>query len=1064
MDSPKIKNLNILSFNWHEPYLCLLSKTSHFFKIIEPDVREGVIRKWSREMRPLPQNVSLINKEFALSQLDSGDFDFAICHNLKDLIFIKDFLLPKIMVFHNKLSTEIALGNNKIDREKYLLSLKQILNNVTLVFISEAKQNDWGLDGTIITPGIDMADYEGYSGSMAKVLRVGNMMRERDLMMGYSMQEKIIKDIPNTLLGQNPTVPEAQLSKNWADLKNYYKTYRMLLNTTLNPYEDGYNLAMLEAMATGMPVISFYNPTSPIVDGENGFISDDIPYLIEKTKFLLSNREAAKLVGEKGHQTVKEKFSLNEFTAKWETAITNTAKEFVSFTQTTSKEQIGKLEIKKRDRKNKAPNILMNYVSNPITTAAYFEKSFRKKNNVITCGPKITDEDIQGWDLGQIKKRVKAQDIPCAHDVDIKALVSSMSQDQYPDFYLWIDTGINTIPKNLDLLDIPKACYLIDAHIGLNRHLPIASHFDFVFVAQKEYVPCFKKAGCRRVFWLPLACDPGIHKNIKMEKLYDVGFVGSITPAHIRRKRLLDALSEKYRVHIERCFLEDMAGVFCQSKIVFNDAIKNNLNMRVFEALSTGSCLFTDEASGSGLTDLFKDKEHLVIYNEENLLELAEFYLTHQKAREQIAQKGHQEVLSKHTYDHRAEEMVTTIFKELKEENVLSLDKNSSLEKPETYYSNVREDVIAMIPPRTKKLLDIGCSSGLTGKRIKKLGVPFVAGIEKNEWAATEAKKYLDQVNIGDIETIPIPYPKKHFDCILFADVLEHLVNPAQVIKKITPYLDDDGVIIASIPNVKFFGVIHNLVEGNWTYEKEGILDETHLRFFTLKEIKKLFHQTGLEILEIGTTIDPQYKNLQGQKNGQLKFGRILIQNLSEEECRDFFVYQYKILAKKNTRKELHEILDYVSQLDDTKTEESLKILKNADSYFKRAIERDPTNSKAIYGEGLCSWKMGEKETGFQKYCKALNANIENIDAITALAKAADELGSFDLAEKYLLEYVSLHPANLNILFRLSGIQFKLEKMEEAKENLDKIFIFDPNHYEATQLMKKIEDRSHKSL
>lgn len=333
MNSNKLKNLNILSFNWHEPYLCLLAKTSHRFKILEPEIKKGFIMRWRKELRVIPQNITLIDRADVLSQLEAGAFDLAICQNVKDLVFIKDFLLPKILVFHNKLSTEIALGKNQVIREEYLSSLKNFFGRVTLVFISESKRKDWGFKGTIITPGIDMEEFEDpYSGDIKKVLRVGNMIRERDLMMGYTVQEEILKSIPNTLMGENPTIPNSRVSKNWEDLKSNYITHRLFLNTNVNQYEDGYNLSMLEAMATGMPVVSTANDTSPIVNGENGFISDNISCLREKIQYLLENRDKAKQIGQNGRQTIKEKFSLDSFVEKWETAITSAVKEFVANT------------------------------------------------------------------------------------------------------------------------------------------------------------------------------------------------------------------------------------------------------------------------------------------------------------------------------------------------------------------------------------------------------------------------------------------------------------------------------------------------------------------------------------------------------------------------------------------------------------------------------------------------------------------------------------------------------------------------------------------------------------
>ena len=170
-------HLKILSYNWHEPYLCLLSKIGHTFLIIEPEISEGNYRRWDKNMRPVPDNVILVSEKEAISQLDEGAIDLVIAHNIKDLVNIYEYSLPKIIVFHNKLSTEIKLGNNKVNREDYLNKINPLLVNVKKVFISESKRHDWGMTGDVILPGLDVNDYGGYRGDLSSVLRVSPQVR-----------------------------------------------------------------------------------------------------------------------------------------------------------------------------------------------------------------------------------------------------------------------------------------------------------------------------------------------------------------------------------------------------------------------------------------------------------------------------------------------------------------------------------------------------------------------------------------------------------------------------------------------------------------------------------------------------------------------------------------------------------------------------------------------------------------------------------------------------------------------------------------------------------------------
>ena len=314
--------------------------------------------------------------------------------------------------------------------------------------------------------------------------------------------------------------------------------------------------------------------------------------------------------------------------------------------------------------------ILLSYTSIPQTTAFYIEKEMRKISDIITYGPTISKELLKYWNLLAVEERVKNHQIPYT-DGDIKNVLEQLPSGWHPDAFLFIDTTNFYDLIHLNMLKCIKACYMIDSHINFELHFKLAKNFDVVFTAHKPAVEMYKEKGLENVFWIPPACDPEIHGKKTVEKLYDIGFVGTLNAKlNAERVYLFNELKQRFHTYYERCFLERMAEVFSQSKIVFNKSVLNGLNMRVFEVLASGSMLLTDEAKESGLTELFQDRKHMVIYRNENeLYRFAYHYLKNEEERGKIAKEGMEKVLKEHTYGNRAKEMIRIIslFKKLRE-------------------------------------------------------------------------------------------------------------------------------------------------------------------------------------------------------------------------------------------------------------------------------------------------------------------------------------------------------------------------------------------------------------
>jgi len=210
--------------------------------------------------------------------------------------------------------------------------------------------------------------------------------------------------------------------------------------------------------------------------------------------------------------------------------------------------------------------------------------------------------------------------------------------------------------------------------------------------------------------------------------------------------------------------------------------------------------------------------------------------------------------------------------------------------KPE-YYSSIRNDILRLVPQGITRVLEVGCGTGATGRAIKeRAGYPVeVTGIEIEPEMAEKAKGNIDNVIAGNVEIIGLPFDKGYFDCLIYGDVLEHLVDPWKLLARHCALLKEGGFVVASIPNIAHYRTIKMLFRKEWNYEETGIFDRTHLRFFTIKGIKEMFGNAGLEIIKI------EY-NISASKSKKF-LNKILLGILS-----DHIVEQYIILARKSSK------------------------------------------------------------------------------------------------------------------------------------------------------------------
>jgi SAM-dependent methyltransferase len=208
--------------------------------------------------------------------------------------------------------------------------------------------------------------------------------------------------------------------------------------------------------------------------------------------------------------------------------------------------------------------------------------------------------------------------------------------------------------------------------------------------------------------------------------------------------------------------------------------------------------------------------------------------------------------------------------------------------RPDYYYDQARPEVAALVPPECRRVLEVGCASGQLGRLLRERG-HHVTGIELVPDMAERARSWLDRVVTADIERDGFPFPPASFDAVIFADVLEHLIDPWRVLREAALVLADDGVVVASVPNVQNIDVLRRLLRGRWDYRERGILDIGHLRFFTLHSIRELFSQADLTVVHVGH----RYRR---------SWWRELLSFLTAGCARAFWTRQYLIVGRRAGR------------------------------------------------------------------------------------------------------------------------------------------------------------------
>jgi 2-polyprenyl-3-methyl-5-hydroxy-6-metoxy-1,4-benzoquinol methylase len=223
------------------------------------------------------------------------------------------------------------------------------------------------------------------------------------------------------------------------------------------------------------------------------------------------------------------------------------------------------------------------------------------------------------------------------------------------------------------------------------------------------------------------------------------------------------------------------------------------------------------------------------------------------------------------------------------------------------YLDYVNQPVLDTIAGSPGRVLELGCATGMFGKRLKERHPgATVVGIEPGRAAAEIAATRIDRVIRGRLEEVDFEaegLAAASIDTVIAADVLEHMVNPWQALVRVRPLIAPGGQLVVSIPNVRNLGLLGDaLLNGRWTYAERGLLDVTHLRFFTLKEIHTMLEQTGFRFEHCAINLSPSLADIfqrnKGREKVTLQLGRFTLADLAPQELAELCAEQFVVRAR----------------------------------------------------------------------------------------------------------------------------------------------------------------------
>jgi glycosyltransferase involved in cell wall biosynthesis len=307
-------NDRLLVFDCHEAWVYQLRVLPHTMDVVV-GLKGRHTDGWDEAMRPVPPNARIVRLADVIVSVPS--YYCIVAHNLTDLLDAKPLLGPRLFVIHQTLESTMREQRSVTPPEELRRAVAQYIATIGghVMAVSALKGRSWGFNGDVVPFSADPADYPAYEGDVPRGLRIANDIRAKANTLMWDFHERAFAGIPITLLGRNHDMPGVKPARNWTELKEVLSHHRFFVHTASPELEDGYNMATLEAMAAGLPVLGNRHPTSPIEHGVSGFLSDDPAELRDCARRLLEDRALAFRMGQEAQKVLLKTFPVERFRA-----------------------------------------------------------------------------------------------------------------------------------------------------------------------------------------------------------------------------------------------------------------------------------------------------------------------------------------------------------------------------------------------------------------------------------------------------------------------------------------------------------------------------------------------------------------------------------------------------------------------------------------------------------------------------------------------------------------------------------------------------------------------------